>query len=350
MRLSRAQSLAPCVLFIDELDAIGDRNRAADHNSAWTDFIIGGLLECLDGFANREGVIVIGATNHLAKIDPAIRRPGRFDTVLRLEAYGPDLLPDVFRWHLKDDLPSADLVRLSQMAEAMSGAQVAALVRTARSHARAERRALVLADLEAELRTLRPPLPQSQHWRVAVHEAGHAIAAAANGAAVPVALAIGSGGGWAAFAMPTGHQTRNDIRADLCRLLAGRAAERLVLGNISAGAGGGAESDLAKATQIATATEISWGLGASRVWLGDAEASLSRLMLDAHLRQRVETQLARSETEALQILTRFKPELIALATALCTQKRIEGEELERHLSKVTNIRAEAPEDISAELS
>ncbi|GGO34433.1 hypothetical protein GCM10010991_25200 [Gemmobacter aquaticus] len=347
---SRAQTLAPCILYIDELDALGDRNRAPDHNSAWTDFIIGGLLECLDGFANREGVIVIGATNHLAKIDPAIRRPGRFDTFLRLEVSGPDLLPEVFRWHLKDDLPSADLVRLSQMAEAMSGAQVAALVRTARSHARSERRALALADLEAEIRNLRPPLPPSQLWRVAVHEAGHAIVAAANGAAIPVALAIGSGGGWAAFAMPAGHQTRDDIRADLCRLLAGRAAERLVLGNISAGAGGGAESDLAKATQLATATEISWGLGSSRVWLGDTEASLSRLVLDAHLRQRIETQLARAETGAMQLLTRFKPVLIDLATALCTQKRIEGTELERHLSKVTNMRAEAAEDVTADFS
>ena len=316
---ARAQNLAPCVLFINELDALGDRNRAADHNSAWTDFVIGGLLECLDGFANREGVIVVGATNHLGKIDPAIRRPGRFDTVLRLEVSGSELLPAVFRWHLKDDLPSADLVRLSQMAEAMSGAQVAALVRAARSHACAERRALSLADLEAELRNLRPPLPISQHWRVAVHEAGHAIVAAAYGAAIPLALA-------------------------------GRAAERLVLGNISAGAGGGAESDLAKATQLATATEISWGLGSSRVWLGDAEASLSRLLLDANLRQRIENQLARAETGALQLLTRFKPVLIGLATTLCTQKRIEGEELERHLAKVTNIRVKPPKDITVGIS
>lgn len=80
----QAAEQAPAILFIDELDAFGDRMRPADQNSSYTDFIVTALLDLMDGFEGREGVVIMGATNHIWKIDAAIRRPGRFDTVLHL--------------------------------------------------------------------------------------------------------------------------------------------------------------------------------------------------------------------------------------------------------------------------
>jgi SpoVK/Ycf46/Vps4 family AAA+-type ATPase len=77
-----AAEVSPCIVFIDELDSVGDRGRPHDHNSSWTDSIVGGLLECLDGFETTPGIVVMGATNHPAKIDAALRRPGRFDQTL----------------------------------------------------------------------------------------------------------------------------------------------------------------------------------------------------------------------------------------------------------------------------
>jgi cell division protease FtsH len=343
---SRAASSAPSILYIDELDSIGDRNRASDQNTAWSDFIIGALLEALDGFAERAGVVIIGATNHLAKIDPAIRRPGRFDMIVRLENPGTDLMPDVFRWHLGKDLPAGDLVGLAHMAGDMSGAQVAAAVRAARSKARAARRALSVLDLEAEIQMIRPPLPSEMHWRVALHEAGHAIVAAIKGTAAPRVLAIGSGGGRIDMEGNPRALTRDGVMGTLCCLMGGRAAEQLVLGEYSAGAGGGSDSDLAKATQIATAAEISWGLGSSRVWLGDAEHGVSRLVQDAMLRQKIEVQLSRAECEAGRLLEIHREVLIDLATALCRHHRIEGSDLARLLSRLQTTDVSAGVGIS----
>ncbi|MFN3157365.1 hypothetical protein [Marivita cryptomonadis] len=95
-------------MFIDELTRSVIETRPPDHNAAWTDFVVAGLLECLDGFAELDGV-VHERHHHLDKIDAAIRRPGRFDQVLTLRLPTPELLTSVFRWHLRGDLAHVDL-------------------------------------------------------------------------------------------------------------------------------------------------------------------------------------------------------------------------------------------------
>jgi len=80
---ARAAEMAPCLIFIDELDACGDRARN-DHNASWVEFVVSALLECLDGFASIEGVVAVGATNYIDRIDAAIRRPGRFDQIIQI--------------------------------------------------------------------------------------------------------------------------------------------------------------------------------------------------------------------------------------------------------------------------
>lgn len=332
---ARAASSAPCLVFIDELDAFGDRARPRDHNSNWTDSIVGGLLECLDGYETHEGVVVMAATNHLDKIDAAIRRPGRFDQVITLDYPTPDLMPQAIRWQLGDDLPDADLSGVAAAAIGMSGAAIAAIVRAARGCARNERRALCLDDVMAEIRHREPPLPARLRWRVAVHEAGHAIVGAATGIAMPQMLAIKSNGGVTRQGRASINGTRAEIETALTVDLAGRTAEHLVIGSPSAGAGGTSQSDLARATLVATALEASFGLGQSLIWRGTPEDAAQLLAEDAALRDRVAAHLRRAEARALTILKANRPLMIETSKALEGAGILMGDALDALISRVT---------------
>lgn len=181
---------APCLVFIEELDSLGSRTRKPDHNSAYTDIIVGGLLEAMDGFTQREGVVILGTTNHINAVDPALRRPGRFDKLMYLPNPAADLPPVAFRWHLRDDLRQADLSQLASLAVGMSGAEIAAVVRQARACARRQKRALEISDLDAVITAHRPPFTDAHRWQIAVHEAGHAIAGIVTNHLTPVLLSI----------------------------------------------------------------------------------------------------------------------------------------------------------------
>jgi cell division protease FtsH len=331
---SRAAEHAPAILFIDEVDSFGDRMRAHDQNSSWTDYVVGALLECIDGFEGHPGVVVMGATNHVGKIDAALRRPGRFDKVLVLDHPDHDLMPSAFKWHLNGDLPDADLSEVTVAAEGMSGAEVAATVRAARALARKDRRSMTMDHLKDAVAAVRPPLAPDLHWRVAVHEAGHAIVSTATGLARPTSIAIVSTGGFATQTIQKCAGSREEFGAMLKISLAGRAAEVLVLGNHSMGAGGADGSDLAQATGIAAALEMSYGLGASAVWLGPPETAAARVRIDTALRIRVEAHLQRAEAEAMQILDINRELLEEMATALATHKFLSGVALDALVQKV----------------
>lgn len=322
---------APAIVFLDEIDAFGDRDRPTDHNSAWTDIIVGGLLECLDGFETTEGVVTIAATNRVQKIDAALRRPGRFDQLLVLEHPEPDLLPQALRWHLHPDLQDADLAPLAKRAIGMSGAEIARLVREARALARREAEPLAPAHLEAALEASRPPLDRELRRRIALHEAGHAIAARISGHGAPTRIAIHGDGGFVETRFAPGANSRPGIEAALVTLLAGRAAERLVLGAPSAGAGGTPDSDLARATMLAAALEISWGLGDTALWRARPDEAVGHLRFDGELRGRVQAHLQRAEDTAVALLEDRREQLEALAEALVREGVVAGEELERLL-------------------
>jgi cell division protease FtsH len=334
---SQAAAKAPAVLFIDELDSFGDRTRTQDHNSSYTDYIVAALLDLLDGFRGHEGVVVMGATNHLGKIDAAIRRPGRFDTTVTLGYPDHTLMPQAIRWQLGGDLPDADLSEVAVAAVGMSGAEVAAMVRAARAQARKDRRPLTLGDLSAAIAAIRPPLPEDLHWQVAVHEAGHAIVGTATGLSFPDALAIVPTGGYCAQTDTTFAGHRVEIEALLAVDLAGRAAERLVLGQVSRGAGGSSSSDLARATSIAAALEISWGLGDVPVWLAPPEAAMAQMRRDPLLRTRVADHLKRAEALATNILQENRAALEEMATALMARKILSGADLEALTAKVVRL-------------
>jgi cell division protease FtsH len=329
-----AAEQAPSILFIDEIDAFGDRARARDHNTTYTDYIVTALLDLLDGFNGHEGVMVMAATNHPDKLDRALIRPGRFDHVVTLDYPSLDLLPAAIRWQLGADLPDADLLGVAAQAVGASGADIAAAVRAARARARGARRALVLDDLGAALVAARPPLPEALRWRVAVHEAGHALVGIATGAARPSLLALRSDGGITHASMARDIQDARHFASHLALDLAGRAAERLVFGQPSAGSGGDPDSDLAKATRTAVALEASYGLGDSLIWMGTPDTALGRLTVDLGLRARVEDRLRHAEAHALHILSGNRDVLEDMAGALCAAGLLTGPELEGLLARV----------------
>ncbi|MDG3042475.1 AAA family ATPase [Roseicyclus marinus] len=311
-----AAARAPCIAFIDELDAIGDRARPADHNSAWTSLIVGALLEQLDGFSDRNGVVVIGATNHPDRIDDALIRAGRFDRHIRLDHPTPDLLPDVLRWHLKKDLAELDLAPFSSRLIGMSGAAVGEVVRRARALARRARSSLSLTDLDVALSEQRPKLPSALRRVIAVHEAGHALIAHAIGRNTPDMLAILPEGGIARQLVTPGPVGVEELEDELVVLLGGRAAERVMFGRVTTGSGGDETSDLAAATKIAVAIDSSFCLGGSPIWRGRPESAQRHLQEDPELRRQVGMRLRHAENRAMNVLTAHRSTLERLAAEL----------------------------------
>jgi len=310
--------------------------------------VIAGLLQCLDGFDGREGVVVIAATNHVAHIDAALRRPGRFDKTVRIAQPTPELMPQAFRWHLAKALAGADLTEVAAAANGMTGAEVAATVRDAKASARRDRVPLAPGHLMTAVRDRRPPLDPSLRRLVALHESGHAIVAHATSCAHPHQLTLNAGGGWAAMRRPAIKMQRADFEREIACLLAGRAAETLVLGQPSGGAGGSADSDLARATETAAAMEYSWGLGEhATLWRATPDTAVDRLFLDPQTTARVQAHLDAADATATQILKQNRALLEEMADALDARSILSGPELEGLLCRVVQFSGSAGSEDTA---
>lgn len=244
-----ARSKAPTVLIIDEIDAVGSRDDHDQHNRSYRTQVINAFLAEMDAIAREEGVIVIGTCNHPQFIDPAVLRAGRFDMKVALPLPDADALYGVFR-HCLPDWREADLRDLAARAVGCSAADVDAAIRQTRATARGQKRDMNLDDLRQVFRLTHDPAIDR---RVALHECGHAIICAAlDLGPVKRVFLDRDGGGGTLFEASAKHGLLADMQDRLVQMLAGRAAERLVLGDVSAGAGGGQDSDLAQATMIAT--------------------------------------------------------------------------------------------------
>jgi ATP-dependent Zn protease len=243
-------------------------------------------------------------------------------------------MPQALRWQLGSDLPDVDLGPIAKAALGLSGADVAALVRSARATARAARRAMEPDDLMEAITALRPPLPTALRWRVAVHEAGHAIVATATSGARPRLLTIESEGGGMRARLSETTNTRAALERRIAIGLAGRAAEVLILSAPSGGSGGDDDSDLAKVTRIAAAMEDSLGLGDTLIYLGPDNSAADRLRFDAPQRKLVEGHLSRGNARATQILEANRAQLMALAKALDAEGILQGDALDDLLSAV----------------
>lgn len=318
-----AKEVAPCVALVDELDSFGDRRRLGDHNHHYAVQVVNGLLECLDGDDGREGVLLIGATNHPEWIDTAIVRAGRFDRVIAIEPPSLADLASILRQHLGADLPEVDPSKIARLGLGGTGADCAAWVRRARGRARRFGRALDEADLIREVAGSNRKVDSEELRRAAVHESGHAVVAQT------LDLALGdlvlsspghSGDGYMRSRIPC-IGTRRTLDDVLAMLMAGRSAEILVFGSPTAGA----ESDLARATALARDMLFKWGLG-SRLAVYDP--SETGPMFTA----RIERSLRSASEVAFRILTRRRGDLEHLTAALLVRKSLTGAEVETLLS------------------
>ena len=323
-----AQAAAPAILFLDEIDSAGDRNSADRHAENYRRQVINSLLELLDGAGRTPGVIIVAACNDVKALDPAIRRPGRIDRIVEVPPPGPAAIVHILAGRLDGHLSGREIDRLARRAIGQSAAAIDGALREARSRARADGRALTAADVAKALGLAReePAIIR----RVAVHEAGHAIVATLLARGRVHEIRVGMSGGQVMVADRAPLLTRRDLVDQLTCLLAGRAAEELVLGNGSAGAGRGADSDLAKATEIALRLELVYGLsGHCLVRIPDP----ARMMMsDQGVRTRADRRLRGALRRARQLLAVEHLWLRDLTDRLCAERvLVFGEEgLDRH--------------------
>ncbi|WP_294642444.1 AAA family ATPase [uncultured Aureimonas sp.] len=314
---SDARAAAPCVLFIDELDSLGDRSTFEHRHRDYSIQVVNGLLEQLDGVGDREGVVVLGATNHVRMIDPAIVRPGRIDRVVWIDLPDPVEMVGILRTCLGSDLNGADLMPVARAGTGGSGADAASWCRRARGTARRAGRKLLVEDLLEAVRSSRSDLSEEDLHRCAIHEAAHACAAAALGVGTIGSLTLSDAGGSIQLTPRTQIVTADRAIRDIVSVLAGRAGEMVFLGSPSAGAGGTKASDLAKATGIAMAYELSWGLGhVGPLWHGDPTDGLSALGSPPGSMIAVHRVLRHAEAEAERLVRRERFAIERLATRL----------------------------------
>lgn len=217
---------------------------------------------------------------------------------------------------------------LARRAVGRSGADIERLVREARQHARRSGRRLTWEDLERALQESRPAVPGDVFWRMAVHEAGHLLAIISTGHSQEIEIASleGPDGGFVRI-RGTGveAETEAHIERRLVVLMAGRAAELLVLGDACAGSGGVPGSDLARATETALAMETSYGFGAEHPLLyrpGKDQQGL--LHYDGHLAKRVHARLEAAHRTASDLLAANRDVLLDVARRLESERVLEG--------------------------
>ncbi len=339
---SKALAAAPSIIFIDELDTVNTRGGTKRHDDWWTS-IINILLEKLDGSGDRDGVVVIGATNYPHKIDPAIRRSGRLDREIRIGLPNSSALREIYRFHLENLLPEADLGRLANLSIGKSGADVARFARGARRRARTARRGVSFEDVFFEITGGMSEDRNKVMRRAAIHEAAHAVALILLKPGSLSSISIGSDGslGGKTVSMMDKHSEMTGTEVDnaLVILFAGRAAEEIVFGRPSAGAGGHAESDLAKATWLAAAAEFYFGLGSTGlVWIDlpgpeDLHTILA-MRPDAQLaiRGRLDTAYAKAKA----MVERSRTSIERVGEALLTRIVLTSDEVLNIVGKTPN--------------
>ncbi|MEX1663424.1 AAA family ATPase [Thioclava sp. 15-R06ZXC-3] len=302
----------------------GSRFNRDSTNANYHRNVINALLEEIDKIARCEGVLLIAATNDRDAIDPAILRPGRFDLHLEVPLPDAEALCGILRAHCP--LPEEQLRPLAQQAVGLSAADLDAAIRASRSIARAERRVWQPRDLTTHLGI--PAETPEADWRVAVHECGHAIVFETLGLGTIARLLLRrDGGGEAQITRSRPLFTTADFEDNIAFLLAGRAAEALVLGAASGGAGGDDQSDLARATRQALDIETRLGLGHhGRIWLDEPDHLSLR---NPRVYQNVHKRLAKAETRATKLLEAQRARLDSMARDLVEKRELAGANLAR---------------------
>jgi SpoVK/Ycf46/Vps4 family AAA+-type ATPase len=346
-----ARRKSPAILFIDEFDSIGSRESAtgSDHHD-YKRQAINALLECLDPSEGREGVVVVGATNDLDAIDPALLRAGRLEVTIEIPLPDDMARTAILRQHLRGHKIDGDLASFVSASRGWSGADIEKLARDAR---RLSRRYDVPMSENALMTVLpaRRALSATEMRRMAVHEAGHALVCVLLSAAhlthVYIEDHVSENGahqvlGKACFTPQEDVVRTIEFYLDrIAMLLGGIAAETVVYGGHCDGAGGAANSDLALASDIATMIERHFGLGESLlVDLGKGRRPLEGLRArDVELRRLVDVRLKAQFERVTSILCGYRAELEHLVELLVTKGRVEGDEVRAVVHPLSRITA-----------
>ena len=339
-----ARKNAPCVLFIDEVDGIGKRTHGGNGNGAESELnrIINRVLVEMDGFDAMDNVVVVAATNHEDAIDPAMRRPGRFDMLVRLAL--PTLpqraqLFDLYIDKVAHDA-STDTTALARMTAGMSPADIANTVNKAASAAAEAGAEHVSSDhflsaiethqLGGEVSAIKDLLTEGTRERLAYHEAGHALVGHWLRAGVVERVTIeprGQALGVTYFTRDTEDPLykQAELTGRLAMMLGGREAELLVQGSVSSGA----SDDLKRASELAINMVGSLGFSKSFGLLSVAGVPKELLGPDiqAAVLQEARALLEQAQTTCAQLLRANRPQLDAMATALLAREVLSGDEL-----------------------
>src|SRR3954468_21438573 len=355
---SQAEAKAPCIVFIDELDALGKvRIQTPMGSHEEREQTLNQLLAEMDGFDGRKGIIIMGATNRPEVLDPALLRPGRFDRQVLVDK--PDVRgrEDILRIHVKSVklAEGVDLKVIAARTAGFAGADLANLVNEAALlAARKDKPAVEMKDFDEAIDRLiaglekKRVMSDKERRIVAYHESGHAIVASVLPGLDPVhkISIVQRGFGALGYTMQLPLEdrylmTRSDLLSQLAVLLGGRTAEEIALGEISTGA----QNDLQRATDMARAMVTEWGMsdemGAinydanKRGRFLDIGMPQERGLYSEETSQKIDVEIKRILTEAhdtaRRILTDHRGKLESVTTRLLEVEVMEGDELLRLL-------------------
>lgn len=363
----QAKKKSPCIVFIDEIDAVGrHRGTGMGGGNDEREQTLNQLLVEMDGFGSNTGVIVIAATNRPDVLDPALLRPGRFDrqiTVNRPDAQGRE---DILKVHSKNKplAPDVDLHEIAKLTIGFTGADLENLMNEAALLAvRNGRKAIVLQDImdassRVELGTEKKSHKFSDKAKklTAFHEAGHAVSAYYTEGHDPVKeisiipRGLGAGGYTWYTPQEENYNSRKEMLDNLVSMFGGRVAEALALDDISTGA----SNDLQRATEIVRDMVIKYGMsdsigpvvydsGNGEVFLGKDYGHVNNYSEEtsARIDAEVEKIMRQAYDKTVEILKEHYDKLELVANALLKKEKINGEEFE-NLMKYGTL--EAPKD------
>jgi len=354
----QAEAKAPCIVFIDELDALGKvRVQSPIGSHEEREQTLNQLLAEMDGFDSRKGVIIMGATNRPEVLDPALLRPGRFDRQVLVDKPDVKGREEILRIHVKGVKVSAnvDLKVVAARTAGFAGADLANLVNEAALlAARNDKTSVDMKDFESAIDRLIAGLEKKRVMSVkereivAYHESGHAIVASVLPGLDPVhkISIVQRGFGALGYTMQLPLEDRylmqrRDLESQLAVLLGGRTAEEIALGEISTGA----QNDLQRATDIARAMVTEFGMsdtlgainydGNKRARFLDFPMPQERGLYAEETAEKIDAEIKRILTEAhgtaRQVLSDHRDELESITRRLLEVEVMEGDELRRLL-------------------
>lgn len=345
----QAKEKAPCIVFIDEIDAIGKKRDNQLSTNDEREQTLNQLLTEMDGFEGNNGVIILAATNCPESLDPALTRPGRFDRRVPVEL--PDLAgrEAILRVHAKKIkvAPDVDLAKIARMASGASGAELANIVNEAALRAvRDGRASATQADLEESIEVViagyqkkNSILTTREKLIVSYHEIGHALVAAkqTNSAPVQKITIIPRTSGALGYTMQVEDgdhylMSREEIENKIATFTGGRAAEEVVFHSVTTGA----SNDIEQATKLARAMITRYGMSdnfdmvaletVTNQYLGGDASLACSAETQAEIDRQVVDLVKKQHAKAVRILQENRPKLDELAKFLYEKETITGEE------------------------